>query len=100
MKVLIVHSLLFCCFGHLEGGLEDVDAVDRGAHQHLEVDRVVADLFYLLLALVNEHQLVGHLRLLILVLHRHVPDSQPVVLARHGDHGFLVGLELDRGNWF
>lgn len=100
MQVLIVHSLFFCCFWHLEGGLEDVDAVDRGAHQHLEVDRVVADLLYLLLALVNEHQLVGHLWLLILVLHRHVPYSQAVVLACHGDHGLLVGLELDRGDRF
>ena len=61
---------------------------------------MVANLFDFLLALMQEQQFVGHLRISFLVLDRHVPNWQSIVLARYCNYRFLVGLESDGSDWF
>lgn len=85
-EVLIIGKFFFGGLGHLKGGLEDVDAVEGCADQHLEVDWVVCDFLDFFLALVQEHQLVGYIWFFFLVLDGHVPNGESVVFAGHCDH--------------
>jgi hypothetical protein len=94
-EILEVGLFVEIGLGHFVGGFEDVDGVEGGRDHHFKVDGMEADLLDFLLALVQEHQLIGDLGVSFFVLHRHVPDRQPVVLAGHGNDGLLVGLEFD-----
>jgi hypothetical protein len=98
LQILLVNLFILSWIWHLKGWLEDVDAVERSADEQFEVDGMVAHFLDLLLTLVQEHQLVGNIRLFLLVLNCHVPDGQSVVLGSHCDHRFLVGLETDGGD--
>jgi len=59
---------------------------------------MVAQLLYLLLALVHEHQLVRYGFVLAFVLDGEIPHTDAVVLTGHCYHGFFVGLEGDRSD--
>lgn len=54
-QIFQIDALILCGLWHLECGFEDVDAVEGGTDEKLEVDGVVAKLLYFLLALVQEH---------------------------------------------
>jgi len=99
-QVLEIDALILSWLWHLEGGFEDVDAVKGGTDEEFEVDGVVAKFLYFLLALVQEHQLVGNIGLLLFVLDGHVPNGQSVVLWCHGNHWLFVGLEFDGSDGF
>jgi hypothetical protein len=95
LEVLLVHLLVLAYFRHLKCRFEDINSVQRSADYHLEIDRMIAYLLDLLLSLMQKHQLIRHLGVSLLVLHRHVPNGQSVVLTCHCDHRLLVRLEAD-----
>lgn len=82
LPIMFIRIVLFRWF---VVGFEQVDTVDGAAGYHFEIDGMEFYLFNLFLTLVEEHQLVGHIGILLLVLDRHVPDGETVVLAGDGD---------------
>jgi len=50
-EIFLICSLIQIFLRHFKGRFEDVYSIERSTHQHFEVNRVVTDLFYLLLTL-------------------------------------------------
>lgn len=99
-EVLFVMRLGVVLFGRLIVWFEQINAINRAAHNHLKVDRVEFDLLDFLLPLMQEHQFVWHIRVLLFVFYWHIPNRQSIIFTCHSNHWLFVGLESDRCDRF
>lgn len=68
LEVLKITKLSLIGFWHLKARFEDIDSIYSCTYQHFVVDWMISDFLYLLLALMQEHQLIRHFFIDLLIL--------------------------------
>lgn len=100
LEILLIVSFSIVLFGRFVVGLEEINAIKRTTHDHFEVDRMELNFLDFLLTLMQEHELIGNVRILFLIFNRHVPNGKSIIFTSNCNHRLLIRLKCDRCYWF